>query len=176
MAPGLTLNDSPPLGPDTATKLTSPPPTSLSPTASSLASSPNTTTTSSSAYASTKPAPPRPTNAFEDLITALRATLGPTSGLTSEGVDVEALSWLMEEYESREEEWGRYALGDASRGYTRNLVDVGNGKSNLVSLLLSSFLVFVWSVLLLGLAGLHRADGRGNGDGPDDTSTQENHN
>jgi len=53
---------------------------------------------------------------------------------------------LMKEYESKEEDWGRYALGDASRGYTRNLVDVGNGKSNLVCY----SVVFVCSV---GLAG-----------------------
>ena len=52
--------------------------------------------------------------------------------MTSEGVDVDALTRLMKEYESKEEDWARYALGDASRGYTRNLVDVGNGKSNLV--------------------------------------------
>jgi cysteine dioxygenase len=67
----------------------------------------------------------------------MAAILGPTSGLTTEGVDVDALTRLMREYESKEEDWGRYALGDKSRGYTRNLVDVGNGKSNL--------LILVWS-------------------------------
>lgn len=129
MAPGLTLHDSPPLS-STASKLASPPTTSLSPTPSP-ASSPNTTSSTTSAADTTKPAP-RPSNAFEDLVDSLTAILGPTSGLTSEGVDVDALTRLMAEYESKEEDWGRYALGDASRGYTRNLVDVGNGKSNLV--------------------------------------------
>ncbi|KFY59112.1 hypothetical protein V496_05843 [Pseudogymnoascus sp. VKM F-4515 (FW-2607)] len=113
MAPGLTLHDSPP----------------LSSTTSKLANKVTSQHT-------TKPAP-RPSNAFEDLVDSLTAILGPTSGLTSEGVDVDALTRLMAEYESKEEDWGRYALGDASRGYTRNLVDVGNGKSNL--------LILVWS-------------------------------
>jgi hypothetical protein len=63
--------------------------------------------------------------------------------LTSEGVDVDALTRLMKEYESKEEDWGRYALGDASRGYTRNLVDVGNGKSNLVCYSVV-FVLLVW--------------------------------
>ncbi|OBU00929.1 hypothetical protein VE01_00757 [Pseudogymnoascus verrucosus] len=134
MAPGLTLHDSPPLS-STTSKLASPPTTSLSPTPSP-ASSPNTTSSTTSAADTTKPAP-RPSNAFEDLVDSLTAILGPTSGLTSEGVDVDALTRLMREYESKEEDWGRYALGDASRGYTRNLVDVGNGKSNL--------LILVWS-------------------------------
>ncbi|KFY96820.1 hypothetical protein V498_02413, partial [Pseudogymnoascus sp. VKM F-4517 (FW-2822)] len=134
MAPGLTLHDSPPLS-STTSKLASPPTTSLSPTPSP-ASSPNTTSSTTSVADTTKPAP-RPSNAFEDLVDSLTAILGPTSGLTSEGVDVDALTRLMAEYESKEEDWGRYALGDASRGYTRNLVDVGNGKSNL--------LILVWS-------------------------------
>lgn len=40
----------------------------------------------------------------------------------------------MEEYISNEKDWDKYAFPDFSRGYTRNLVDEGNGKSNLVSL------------------------------------------
>ena len=34
---------------------------------------------------------------------------------------------------SNSDEWSQYALGDSSKTYTRNLVDEGNGKSNLVS-------------------------------------------
>ncbi|KJZ79300.1 Cysteine dioxygenase [Hirsutella minnesotensis 3608] len=74
---------------------------------------------------------------FEDLVLALKQALGPSSGLTSDDVDVGYLSSLMEDYDSRPGEWAKYAFGDASRGYTRNLVDEGNGKSNL--------LVLVWS-------------------------------
>jgi hypothetical protein len=40
----------------------------------------------------------------------------------------------MEQYNSKEAEWEKYAFGDTSRPYTRNLVDEGNGKSNLVRL------------------------------------------
>jgi len=71
-------------------------------------------------------------NRFDRLVLALKEALGPSSGLTSEDVDVEHLTRLMREYDTKEREWSRYALGDASRGYTRNLVDEGNGKSNLV--------------------------------------------
>jgi hypothetical protein len=53
--------------------------------------------------------------------------------LTSDDVDVNYLQQLMEGYDSSDNQWGRYAFGDSSRGYTRNLVDEGNGKSNLVS-------------------------------------------
>ncbi|KAK4159190.1 RmlC-like cupin domain-containing protein [Cladorrhinum sp. PSN259] len=76
-------------------------------------------------------------NRFDKLVQALKDALGPCSGLTSDDVDVEFLSQLMQDYCSDEREWGKFAMGDASRGYTRNLVDEGNGKSNL--------LVLVWS-------------------------------
>ncbi|KAH8173126.1 cysteine dioxygenase type I domain-containing protein [Sarocladium implicatum] len=74
---------------------------------------------------------------FDELIWGLKAALGPSSGLTCDDVDVAYLTRLMEQYDSSGEEWKRYAFGDSSRGYTRNLVDEGNGKSNL--------LVLVWS-------------------------------
>lgn len=70
---------------------------------------------------------------FERLVLALKEALGPSSGLTSDDVDVEFLNRLMENYDSSDCNWSRYAFGDSSRGYTRNLVDEGNGKSNLVS-------------------------------------------
>lgn len=70
---------------------------------------------------------------FDGLVWALKLALGPSSGLTSDDVDVQFLSRLMEAYDAKEEGWLPYSLGDASRGYTRNLVDEGNGKSNLVS-------------------------------------------
>ncbi|KAG5928059.1 hypothetical protein E4U42_001334 [Claviceps africana] len=74
---------------------------------------------------------------FEELVVAMKKALGPSSGLTSDDVDVSLLTDLMRNYNSNPMEWGKYAFGDASRGYTRNLVDEGNGKSNL--------LVLVWS-------------------------------
>jgi hypothetical protein len=47
-------------------------------------------------------------------------------------VDVDHLDRLMRDYDSDPREWSRFAMGDESRAYTRNLVDEGNGKSNLV--------------------------------------------
>lgn len=70
---------------------------------------------------------------FEQLVLAMKEALGPSSGLTSDDVDVDLLNDLMRNYDSDPMEWGKYAFGDATRGYTRNLVDEGNGKSNLVS-------------------------------------------
>jgi cysteine dioxygenase len=72
-------------------------------------------------------------DAFHRLADDLSRILGPTSGLTTEGIDVQQLRKLMENYISKESEWQEYAFADVSRGYTRNLVDEGNGKSNLVS-------------------------------------------
>ncbi|RFU75227.1 cysteine dioxygenase [Trichoderma arundinaceum] len=69
---------------------------------------------------------------FEELVLALKDALGPSSGLTSEDVDVGFLMDLMRAYDGGDMQWSKYAFGDASRGYTRNLVDEGNGKSNLV--------------------------------------------
>lgn len=74
------------------------------------------------------------TDRFERLVVALKEALGPSSGLTSDDVDVAFLTKLMEDYDSSDNNWSRYAFGDSSRGYTRNLVDEGNGKSNLVSI------------------------------------------
>lgn len=69
---------------------------------------------------------------FEELVMALKEGLGPSSGLTSEDVDVDSLMEMMRAYDGSDMQWSKYAFGDASRGYTRNLVDEGNGKSNLV--------------------------------------------
>ncbi|KAI4601065.1 hypothetical protein KJ359_012252 [Pestalotiopsis sp. 9143b] len=76
-------------------------------------------------------------NRFEDLVQVLKDALGESSGLTSDDVDVDVLSDSMARYMSDDAEWSKYALADASRAYTRNLVDEGNGKSNL--------LVLVWT-------------------------------
>jgi cysteine dioxygenase len=70
--------------------------------------------------------------AFEKLVKDLSSVLGPSSGLDSSDVDPMEIQLLMEKYISNSDEWAPYALGDASRTYTRNLIDEGNGKSNLV--------------------------------------------
>lgn len=71
-------------------------------------------------------------NEFDNLVVALKEALGPSSGLDSADVDVKYIEKIMARYRSNEDEWARYKFADASRGYTRNLVDEGNGKSNLV--------------------------------------------
>jgi len=72
------------------------------------------------------------TDAFHQLVQELSDALGPTSGLDSDDVDPAAIQRLMEGYTSNPRDWEQYALSDRSRAYTRNLVDEGNGKSNLV--------------------------------------------
>lgn len=76
-------------------------------------------------------------DAFHTLISDLSWILGPSSGIDSADVDPMELQALMDNYTSNEFEWEKYALNDSSRSYTRNLVDKGNGKANL--------LILVWN-------------------------------
>lgn len=92
-----------------------------------------TTKTSSSSATAAAAECPTTTPAFGQLVADLRAALGPDAGLDSSDVDVKAIEERMRAYAASDGGWAPYALGDASRGYTRNLVDEGNGKSNLVS-------------------------------------------
>jgi cysteine dioxygenase len=69
---------------------------------------------------------------FQELVQKLSDILGPCSGLDSEEIDPELIQEMMRLYNSKESEWEQYALLDPSKHYTRNLVDEGNGKSNLV--------------------------------------------
>jgi hypothetical protein len=78
-----------------------------------------------------------PKDKFHQLVDDLSRILGPSSGLDSADTDVKHLEELMSSYISKESEWQKYAFSDLSRGYTRNLVDEGNGKSNLVRYILS---------------------------------------
>lgn len=82
---------------------------------------------------------------FDRLVDDLRVTLG-SSGLTSEDVDLENLLSLMREYVSHEKEWARYAHADLTQGYTRNLVDEGNGKCNLVIITPIAHWIPCWQV------------------------------
>lgn len=71
-------------------------------------------------------------NSLDQLVAALNEKLGPSSGIDSDDVDAEELQRLMEDYISNETEWSKYALESKNVPYTRNLVDKGNGKCNLV--------------------------------------------
>ena len=90
------------------------------------------------------------TDKFQALVDALSQKLGPSSGIDSKDVDARELQDLMEKYMSNESEWQKYAFADPSRPYTRNLVDKGNGKSNLVRRPpVCDFFLLTWSQLIL---------------------------
>lgn len=72
------------------------------------------------------------TDRFQTLVEALSDKLGPCSGINSDDVDEEELQQLMKDYVSDESEWEKYSMTQPGTAYTRNLVDKGNGKSNLV--------------------------------------------
>ncbi|KAK4507645.1 hypothetical protein PRZ48_001380 [Zasmidium cellare] len=80
---------------------------------------------------------PVPMDAFHNLVQEINDILGPSNGIDSADVDVDELKKVMLDYRSVEDEWSKYAFADHSRAYTRNLVDRGNGKANL--------LVLVWT-------------------------------
>lgn len=69
---------------------------------------------------------------FQSLVQALSEKLGPCSGIDSADVDEKVLQQLMQDYVSNESEWSKYFFPASNMAYTRNLVDKGNGKSNLV--------------------------------------------
>lgn len=73
-----------------------------------------------------------PSDPFHCLAKSLSDILGPSSGIDSADVNPQDLINLMSIYISKEQDWQKYALSDPSRAYTRNLVDKGNGKSNLM--------------------------------------------
>ncbi|PUU74710.1 RmlC-like cupin domain-containing protein [Tuber borchii] len=74
---------------------------------------------------------------FDNLVEKIRLALGPSAGIDSDEANCEHLINLMRRYVSKELEWSKYAFVDATRNYTRNFVDHGNGKANL--------LVLVWN-------------------------------
>ncbi|KAF5096178.1 hypothetical protein D0Z03_001669 [Geotrichum reessii] len=102
---------------------------------------PSSTQTSSAAAAAYKFEinPQDPLLTFPDIVAGIRAILGPSSGLDAADVDVSAIMALLRTYDASTDPavWGRYALADPTRGYTRNGVDECNAKANL--------LVLVWN-------------------------------
>lgn len=104
---------------------------------------------------------PEPFNGFEELVRDINVILGPSNGIDSASVDVEELKCALSRYQSCKADWERYAFADHTRGYTRNLVDNCNGKSNLVSLICCiSVLVAVKCLADLGFAAHSRLDAR----------------
>lgn len=78
-----------------------------------------------------------PNNNFGKLIEQLKALLGKDKGLSSDEIDIDKVRSIMENYVLDEAEWGKYALHDETRNYTRNGVIDINGNANL--------LILVWS-------------------------------
>ena len=76
-------------------------------------------------------------NGFQRLVRDLSDILGPSSGIDSADVNPTDLIARMESYTSVQADWLQYTYKDPSMAFTRNLVDRGNGKSNL--------LVVVWT-------------------------------
>jgi cysteine dioxygenase len=76
---------------------------------------------------------------FHTLVQAINEKLGPSNGIDSADVDENELQRLMEAYISDESEWAKYFFPSQTIPYTRNLVDKGNGKSNLVRFLFLSY-------------------------------------
>lgn len=75
---------------------------------------------------------------FDDLVDDIKQILGPSSGIDSADIDVEALMDRIREYDqSHEHEWNKYAFQDPSAAYSRNGVDDINHKANL--------LILVWN-------------------------------
>lgn len=73
-----------------------------------------------------------PKDNLQILVKSLTEKLGPCSGIDSDDVDAEELQQLMEDYVSDRSDWEKYFFPASNMNYTRNLVDKGNGKSNLV--------------------------------------------
>ncbi|KAF7720713.1 hypothetical protein EC973_006309 [Apophysomyces ossiformis] len=71
---------------------------------------------------------------LKDLIREIHNVLGPDGGLDSEHIDANEIIRLMERYSSNADDWNQYTMFDHSRAYTRNLIDSGNGKFNLMIL------------------------------------------
>jgi cysteine dioxygenase len=97
----------------------------------------DTTTSTRTAAGNTRLSLTNPLDPFHILVKQLSDVLGPSSGIDSAEIDPNDLIKLMASYTSLESEWKQYAFPDPSRNYTRNLVDEGNGKSNL--------LIVVWN-------------------------------
>ncbi|KAI8886135.1 cysteine dioxygenase type I, partial [Backusella circina FSU 941] len=70
---------------------------------------------------------------LSDLVQSIHSVLGD-EGLDSEKIDVNQIIHLMEKYSTNAKDWSKYTLFDHSRAYTRNLIDDGNGKFNLMIL------------------------------------------
>ncbi|KAL8901064.1 MAG: hypothetical protein Q9207_005385 [Kuettlingeria erythrocarpa] len=73
-----------------------------------------------------------PGDLFHGLLKDIRIVLGPNNGITASDAVRLTLQDLLQEYQSDEVAWQKYAFRDPTDIFTRNLVDRGNGNYNLV--------------------------------------------
>lgn len=71
-------------------------------------------------------------NAFQQLAQGLNYHLESSPGSAFKDINHQPIIQAMEGYKSRSSEWDKYAHKNAKQCFTRNLVDPGNGKHNLV--------------------------------------------
>ncbi|KAI4187270.1 MAG: hypothetical protein LQ346_005520 [Caloplaca aetnensis] len=74
-----------------------------------------------------------PGDLFQGLLKDLRIVLGPDNGITASNAVRLKLEDFLQEYQSDEIAWQKYAFRDPTETFTRNLVDRGNGNYNLTS-------------------------------------------
>ncbi|KAI4683865.1 uncharacterized protein J4E84_006705 [Alternaria hordeiaustralica] len=88
---------------------------------------------------------------FHSLVQEINKVLGPSNGIDSDDVDENELQELMKAYTSEESEWKKYYFPSETLPYTRNVVDKGNGKSNLVQspILESAKVVLIEQLILV---------------------------
>ena len=77
----------------------------------------------------------RPIDQFHTLVQELSGYIDTAQSLAfSEICDPNAVIQRMKQYQSYTREWARYAYKDEAQCFTRNMVDRGLGKSNIVCL------------------------------------------
>jgi cysteine dioxygenase len=60
---------------------------------------------------------------FDELVSNINRVLGPSNGIDSDGVDVQELVKLMQQYRSRSDDWSRFAFAGVPP-HSHSLADV----------------------------------------------------
>ncbi|KAL8924786.1 MAG: hypothetical protein Q9208_003876 [Pyrenodesmia sp. 3 TL-2023] len=73
-----------------------------------------------------------PQDHFRRLVKDIQITLGSENGIAASDAVRRKLQDMLQEYQSDEVAWQKYAFRDPTETFTRNLVDRGNGNYNLI--------------------------------------------
>lgn len=76
--------------------------------------------------------PKQSLNAFQCLAHDLSDLLAGSPGMNFSDIDPNHIIRKMNDYTSNHKDWTKYAHKDSNKCFTRNLVDPGDGKHNLV--------------------------------------------